>query len=222
MNCADTRQQVLSVIKKAVAAGLVRLSAGNFSMRTPDGHVAITPSGIKYDKLTAEQIAIVDLNGRLLDGPCQASSETPMHTAILRHLPEVGAVCHTHSPFAMTFAVVGQEIPLVTTELLACGAPIPVAEWASPGSSAGGKVTVDIFKSRPELKALLLRNHGVVSIGQDLEEAFEFAYDLELAAQVYYQALQVGKPIILTQAQVQEVFEVYGIVQKPAETNGKN
>lgn len=209
MNYFEIRQEVLAVVNKAVASGLVRLSAGNFSMRTADGNVAITPSGIKYDKLKGGQIAIVDLDGNHIDGPCKASSETPMHTAILRNLPHVGAVCHTHSPYAMTFAVVGQEIPMVNTELLVVGAPIPVAEWASPGSSAGGEVTVDIFRARPELKVMLLKNHGLVSIGQNLDQAYEYAFDAEIAAQVYYQALQVGQPIVLTPAQVQEVYDIY-------------
>lgn len=209
MDYSEIRQEVLVIVQKSVATGLVRLSAGNFSMRTPDGYVAITPSGIKYDKLTADQIAIVDLDGKHIDGPCKASSETPMHTSILCNLPEVGAVCHTHSPYAMTFAVVNQEIPMVNTELLVVGAPIPVAEWASPGSTKGGEVTVDTFRARPELKVMLLKNHGLVSIGQNLDQAFEFAFDAEIAAQVYYQALQIGQPIVLTPTQVQEVFDIY-------------
>jgi L-ribulose-5-phosphate 4-epimerase len=209
MDYSKIRQEVLAVVKKSVATGLVRLSAGNFSMRTPDGYVAITPSGVKYDKLTADQIAIVDLDGKHIDGPCKASSETPMHTSILRNLPEVGAVCHTHSPYAMTFAVVNREIPMVNTELLVVGAPIPVAEWASPGSTKGGEVTVDTFKARPELKVMLLKNHGLVSVGQNIEQAFEYAFDAEIAAQVYYQALQVGQPLVITPAQVQEVYDIY-------------
>lgn len=209
MNYMEVREHLFHVVQKGVAAGLIRASAGNFSMRTPDGYVAITPAGIKYDQLKPEEIAIVDLDGTHIDGPCKASSETPMHTAILRSLPEVGAVCHTHSPFAMTFAVVGKEIPMVNTELLVVGAPIPVADWASPGSTKGGEVTVDIFKARPGLKIVLLRNHGLVSIGEDIDHAFEYAYDAEIAAQVYYQALQVGQPIVLTSAQVQEVFDIY-------------
>jgi L-ribulose-5-phosphate 4-epimerase len=209
MNYMEVREQLFHVVQKGVAAGLIRGSAGNFSMRTPNGYVAITPAGIKYDQLKPEEIAVVDLDGAHIDGPCKASSETPMHTIILRNMPEVGAVCHTHSPFAMTFAVVGQEIPMVTTELLVVGAPIPVAAWASPGSAAGGEVTVDILRARPGLKIVLLRNHGLVSIGEDINHAFEYAYDAEIAAQVYYQALQVGQPIVLTKAQVQEVFDIY-------------
>ena len=124
-NYAEARQNVWKTIQKAVDCGLIRLSAGNFSVRTADGNVAITPAGIKYDKLTVEQIAIVDLDGNHVDGPCRSSSETPMHTAIMRNLPHVQAICHTHSPFAMTFAVLGKEIPMINTETLVCGAPLP-------------------------------------------------------------------------------------------------
>lgn len=209
MDYLEVKQHLYCVVQKGVAAGLIHGSAGNFSMRTPDGYVAITPSGIKYDQLKPEEIAIVDFDGNHIDGPCKASSETPMHTIILRNMPQVGAVCHTHSPFAMTFAVVGKEIPMVNTELLVVGAPIPVAAWASPGSAAGGELSVEIFKARPGLKIVLLRNHGVISIGEDINHAFEYAYDAEIAAQVYYQALQIGNPIVLTAAQVQEVFDIY-------------
>ncbi len=209
MTYMDVRQQLFLIVQKAVATGLVRNSTGNFSMRTPNGYVAITPSSIKYDQLKPEEIAIVDLDGEHVDGPCNASSETPMHATILRNLPHVGAVCHTHSPYAMTFAVVGQEIPMVNTELLVCGAPISVAKWTTPGTAAGGEVAVDIFKARPELKVMLLRNHGTVAIGENIDQAFAHAYDVEIAAQVYYQALQVGKPIVITPEQAQEIYDLY-------------
>lgn len=210
MKYNDVRQQLYNAIQKAVKDGLIRASAGNFSIRTADGHVAITPAAIPYDVLQPEEIAIVDLDGNHIDGPKRSSSETPMHTAMMRHLPEVGAICHTHSAFAMTFAVLGQEIPMVNLELLVCGAPIPVAEWACPGSAAGGLVTVDIFKRRPELKVMLLRSHGLVAIGKDIEDAYKYALDAETGAQVYHQALQVGKPITLSQAEIEEVHTVYG------------
>ncbi len=205
----EVREHLFSVVHKAVEAGLIRAAVGNLSMRTPDGQVAITPSAIKYDQLKAEEIAIVDLDGNHVDGPCKASSETPMHTAILRSLPEVGAMCHTHSPFGMTFAVAGKAIELVNTEAMGIGAPVPVAPWASPGSAAGGEVTVPLFKERPDLKVVLLRNHGVVAIGGDADESFDNAYKLEVAAQVYYQALQIGEPIVVTPEQLQEVVDNY-------------
>lgn len=210
MDYADVRQMVYDYIQKAVKDDLIRASAGNFSMRTADGYLAITPSAIPYDVLKPEEIAIVDLDGNHIDGPCKASSETPMHTAMMRHLPQVGAICHTHSTFAMTFAVLGKEIPLINLEILVCGGPIPVAPWACPGSAAGGEVTVDLFNARPELKAMLLRNHGLVAIGDNIEQAYKFAFDAEVGAQVAHQAMQIGEPITLTAEQVQEVADVYG------------
>ncbi len=215
MNYSNARDQIFASIQKAVADELIRASAGNFSMRTEDGNIAITPAGIGYDVLQPEEIAIVDLDGNHIDGPCRASSEIPMHTAIMRHLPHVGAICHTHSIFAMTFAILGQEIPMVNLELLVCGAPIPVAPWACPGSTAAGEVTVETFKQRPQLKAMLLRNHGLVSIGKNVNDAYKYAYDAEVGAQVYHQALQVGTPVVLTKAQIQEVYDVYGSYPVP-------
>ncbi len=209
MKYTEVKEHLFSVVQQAVDAGLIRTAVGNLSMRTPDGYVAITPSGIKYDQLKPEEMAIVDLNGKHIDGPCKASSETPMHTAILRNFPEVGGVCHTHSPFAMTFAAVGKEIARINTEAMECGAPIPVTAWASPGSVADGEVMVEKLKVRPELKVVLLRNHGAVAVGEDVDRAFDKAYKAEVAAHVYYQALQIGEPIIITPEQVQEVRDTY-------------
>ena len=197
-------------VMRAQDAGLIRLSAGNISARTDDGLVAITPSGIQYSELKAEQISIVDLDGRLISGP-KPSSETPMHTAILRAMPDVQSVFHTHSPYAITFAMLGNEIPAVNLELFVCGAPIPVAKWASPGSEVAGEIAVEIFKKRSELKVMLLRKHGVVAIGKDLDQAYKLAYDAEIGMMTYFNARQIGKPEPLTAKQIQEIKDVYGI-----------
>ncbi len=208
-NYQEVREELFAAVQMALDEGVLRISEGNLSLRTPDGYVAITPSGIKYKQLKPEEIAIVDLDGRHVDGPCKASSETPMHTAIMRNLPQVGAICHTHSPFAMTFAAAGKDIALINLEAMGCGAPIPVAPWATPGSAAGGEVTVTLFKQRPELKAVLLRNHGVVAIGENAEDSFDKAFKAEVAAQIYYQALQIGEPVIISQRQLQETIDTY-------------
>lgn len=205
----NVREEVYDTVMKALDDSLIRLSAGNVSARTPDGYLAITPSGVKYDALRPEHIAIVDLDGNPVDAPCKPTSEMPMHTVMMRHLPEVGAICHTHSLYAMTFAALGRAIPNINMEALVCGAPIPVAEWACPGTAEPGERLVEIFQARPELKVALLRNHGLVAIGKDLNQAYEIALDAEVAAQVYHQALQVGSPTALTDEQVAEVWRVY-------------
>lgn len=209
MNYTSIRKQVYETVLKIQDAGLTRLSAGNVSARTDDGLVAITPSAIKYDTLAPEDIAIVDLEGKVVDAPRKPSSETPLHTAILRHFPAVNAVCHTHSPHAIAFSMSVEEVPVANVELLLCGGPIPVARWVSPGTAGGAEVALEIFSQRPELKAFLLRKHGLVSIGASLNEAFEYAFDAEIGMQAYYYALTIGKPVPLTPEQIAEVHRAY-------------
>lgn len=210
MDYRKIQTEVYDCVIKAQDAGLVRLSAGNISARTKDGNVAITPSGIKYTDLEINEISIVDIDGTLLDGP-KPSSETPMHTAILRDMPDVQAVFHSHSPYAISFAMVGKDVPLVNMELLVCGAPIPVTPWACPGSIESGGVVVEIFKQRPGLKVVLLRKHGLVAIGKSLDDAYELAYDAEVGMMTYFNALQLGEPEPVTVEQIQEINDVYGL-----------
>jgi L-ribulose-5-phosphate 4-epimerase len=206
----DIRQEIITTVRRAEAAGLVRLSAGNISARTPDGRVMITPRGIQYSVLAAGQIAGVDLDGRLLEGPHPPSSETPMHTAIYRSLPQVGAICHTHSPFALVFAMLGEAVPPGNLELWACGAPVPVCRWACPGSEQAGQVVVEALRRQPGLKVCLLRNHGLVAVGRDLEQAFEMAYNAEVGLQAAFHARQLGQPLEISPAQLAEIEQVYG------------
>ncbi len=208
MKYETTREQVLESVFKATEVDLIRMSAGNISTRTEDGRVAITPSGVKYRGMTINDISIVDLEGNLVEG-LKPSSETPMHTAIYRNLPEINSIFHTHSTFAITFAMLGEAIPMVNLELLVCGAPIPVATWASPGTAKAGDVTVEIFKDRPALKVVLLRKHGLVAVGATLDDAFDMAFNAEVGLQSYYQALQLGQPEPITDRQLAEVKAAY-------------
>lgn len=202
------QKQLLATAIEANKVDLMRMSAGNISTRINDGLVAITPRGIKYNKMSFEDISLIDYSGNLIKGPAP-SSETPMHTAIYRHFAHVGSVCHTHSTFAMTFAMLGVEIPLANLELLTCGAPIPVAAWACPGSSEAGEIMVEILANRPHLKVVLLRNHGLVAIGSDLEEAFENAFNAEFGLRAYHQALQIGNPEPISMEQLAEILARY-------------
>lgn len=211
MSYADIREQVYQTVLRSVDAGLIRLSVGNISARIDTDLIAITPSAIPYDVLRPEQIAIIDLDGRYVDAPNKPSSEQAMHTAIYRALPEVGAILHTHSLYAITFSTLGREIPIVTIELFVCGAPIPVAPWACPGTPEAGQVTVSLFRQRPRLKICLLRNHGLVAIGQSLDKAFENAVSAETGMQVYHHALQIGQPELITPDKVDEIVKAYAL-----------
>ena len=113
MKYKSAREQIFETVMKANQVDLIRMSAGNISARIENGLIGITPGGIKYQNMKVEDISIVDLDGNLIDG-LKPSSETPMHTAIYRHLPEVKSICHTHSTFAITFAMLRRDIPVQT------------------------------------------------------------------------------------------------------------
>ena len=213
MNYQSTRERLLDAVVKANEANLVRLSAGNISTRTEDGLVAITASDVVYRHMTTKYISIVDLDGNVIDG-YKPSSELPMHNVIYKNFPDVGSIFHTHSPYAITFAMLGEEIPRANLELMVCGAPIPVAPWACPGTAKAGKVSVEIMKNRPGLKVVLLRNHGLVAVGSTLDNAFKMAYNVEFGLQCYYQARQLGKPELVTDEQLAEIMAVYHPTQE--------
>lgn len=210
MDYQEQREQLHEYIQLGCREGLIRLSAGNFSLRIDPDLAAITPSGVLYRSMTPGDISIIDLNGKLITGP-RPSSETPMHTALYRALPRVKSICHTHSHYAMVFAQLGLDIPLISIELLVCGAPLPVAPWATPGTQGAGEVAVDVFRSRENLKALLLRKHGLVAIGGSLDEAYSIATNAEIGMEVYFRARLLGDVPPFTPEQLDEIRRVYNV-----------
>jgi L-ribulose-5-phosphate 4-epimerase len=209
----DLKKMVYDATMALNQAGLIRLSAGNISMRGENGLVAITPSDMSYDTMRVEDIVMVDLDGRFVAGDNRPSSEMPMHTAIYRCMPEVNAVVHTHSIFSMTFASVGLPIEPICIEGLAPRGTVPVARYAPPGSEAAGVVAVEALQATPGLRAILLQNHGLVTVGPDIVTAWQTAYKVEILAQVNYQARQLGKPIVLTDEQIAEIYQIYSVAK---------
>ncbi len=209
MDYKDIREQVYATTMQALKLNLIYLSAGNISARAGENAVAITPSGVKYDDLKPEDIAIVDLDANIIDAPRKPSSETPMHTYVMKHRPEVNAICHTHSPFAITFAILGEDVPRCNLELWYVGGTIPVAPWACPGTLQPGIEVVKQLEANPELGVVLLRNHGLMAMGGSLPKALDMAFNAEVGMKTYHQALQVGKPVELNQSQIEEVNAVY-------------
>jgi L-ribulose-5-phosphate 4-epimerase len=210
MQYQEQREQILSYVQQGCRDGLLRLSAGNFSLRFGNDLVAITPSSILYQEMKTEEISIIDLGGKLIDGP-RPSSETPMHTAIYREVPRARSICHTHSIYAMVCAMAGDEVPLMSIELMTCGAPIPVAPWATPGTARAGEVAVNIFNSREKLQVMLLRQHGLVAIGGTLPQAYASALNAETGMEVYYKTKLLGKAQPFSPQQEGEIREVYRV-----------
>ena len=172
---------------------LVVWTSGNDSVRDPQsGYVAIKPSGVKFPDLTAESMVVVDLDGKVIEGDYQPSSDTASHVYIYRHMPEVNSVVHTHSNYATAFAAAGKAIPVyLTAQADEFGGPIPCGGFALIGGEEIGRIVVEAIGSSP---AVLLKNHGVFAVGPSGEAALKSAVMVEDIARTAWLALQIGQP----------------------------
>lgn len=192
-------------------AGMTPGRTGNLSVRA-GATVAITPTGVDYREVDAEDVAVVSVDGEHVAGP-SPSSETPMHCAVYEALG-VGAVVHTHSPWATTLAVLGEPVPLVHYMLALAGPRVPVADYATYGTAELAENAVDAMEDA-DARACLLANHGLLAAGPDAETAFEVARAVETTARLYCQASAtgIGEPTRLTDEEIEAAaakFETYG------------
>ncbi len=172
---------------------LVVWTGGNISARDPEtGLVAIKPSGVRYEDLTAESMVVLDLDGNVVEGTHKPSSDTASHLYIYRHRPDVNGVVHTHSRYASAFAAVGRSIPVyLTAQADEFGGEIPCAGFAMIGDEAIGAQVVETIGRSP---AVLLKNHGVFTVGPSAEAAVKAAVMTEDVAATVFLALQLGEP----------------------------
>lgn len=210
----DLRRAVLECALKASRAGLVAATSGNYSsVDRQSGLFAITPTNYDYDVMKAEDILVLDLDGRVVEGHLKPSSEYQMHAMIYRRRAGVGAVVHTHSPYATAFAALGREIPAILIEIaVAAGGSIPVAPFELPGTEALGRSALDHIGDR---KAVLLANHGVLSIGADIHEAFNIALWVEDTARIAHLAMAIGVPKPLPSELVRRMRGSHGGMNGP-------
>jgi L-ribulose-5-phosphate 4-epimerase len=172
---------------------LVSWTSGNVSGRdSGSGLVVIKPSGVPYGKLTPENMVVVDLNGKVVEGSLKPSSDTFAHVYVYRHRPDVNGVVHTHSTFATAWAAAGRPIPAVLTAICdEFGGPIPVGAYARVG---GDEIGREILRSIGSSPAILMKNHGVFTIGKTPEAAVKAAVMVEDVARTVFYALQLGHP----------------------------
>jgi L-ribulose-5-phosphate 4-epimerase len=172
---------------------LVTWTGGNVSGRDPaTGLVVIKPSGVRYEHLRPAQMVVLDLDANIVEGDLKPSSDTYSHLYIYRHRPDVNGVVHTHSRYATAFAAVGRPIPVVLTALAdEFGGPIPCGGFSLIGDESIGKLVVESIGRSP---AVLLKNHGVFTIGKTPEAAVKAAVMTEDAAAAVWMALQLGTP----------------------------
>ena len=187
---------------------LVTWTSGNISARDPEtGCVVIKPSGVRYEDLRPEHMVVVDLNGNIIEGDLKPSSDTASHLYIYRHRPDVNGVVHTHSPYATAFAALGRSIPVYLTAMAdEFGGPIPCGGFALIGGEDIGQVVVE---SIGDSAAVLLKNHGVFTVGPTAEAAVKAAVMVEDVARTVWLALQLGQPDEIAAAHVAKLHHRY-------------
>lgn len=194
MKYEKARTQVLEAILEAVKLGLINGTSGNIAVKDENEDVvAITPSGIDYKIMKVEDIAIVDMDGNWIEGKYKPSSETPMHTAVLRARPDVRATVHTHGMFATIMAMNDEPLQPITppqSEFV----PVNIVPFVMPGSDHLASTVVETLG---EGKAVLLKNHGMFCCGKNIKEAMAATVYTEEMAQTTYYAKLLGnfKPL---------------------------
>ena len=187
------RQEVCRLHAELPLNNLVAWTSGNVSGRDPEtGYVVIKPSGIRYEQLTPESMCVVDLEGKLIDGKYKPSSDTFAHVYVYRHRTDVNGIVHTHSTFATAWAAVGRSIPAVLTAICdEFGGAIPVGAYAKIGTDEIGQ---EILRSIGSSPAILMKNHGVFTLGRTPDAAVKAAVMVEDVARTVFYALQLGQP----------------------------
>lgn len=189
-------------------AGLVTWTSGNVSGRDfATGLVAIKPSGVRYERLTAEDIVITDLEGNVVEGHLSPSVDLATHLYVYRHRSDVGGIVHTHSRYATAFAAVGKPLPVCLTAMAdEFGCEVPLGAYAPIGGEEIGREIVRAIGRSP---AILMRHHGVFTIGPDPEAAAKAAVMVEDAAHTLWLAMQIGELEPLPPDQVEALHRRY-------------
>lgn len=208
---AGLRAEIKRYGEVLLEKGLTKGTGGNLSQRTGEDHIAISPSGIPYDEISQKDVPVITLEGERVLGKCEPSVEAPMHVMVYRERADADAVVHTHSPYATTFAAIGEPI-LPSHYLIAdVGGKVPLAEYETFGTEELGRAAVDALSD--EYDACLLKSHGVLALGSSLESAVNTALTVEFCARIHYQSVAVGTPELLSEPELESLetkFEEYG------------
>jgi len=211
MELENEREAIVRFGLKMVESGLTTGTGGNLSIiDRSSGTVAVSPSGIEYAALQPHDVVFTDMQGNVVDGDATPSSELGFHLSLYHRRKDVQAVVHTHSPYAVTMACLGWEIPAVHYLVGFAGKKVPLAPYATFGTPELAEIVAEHIG---DYNALLLANHGLVAVGSSIDTAFAIAEEIEFVARIYYQTKSIGNPVILPEEEmdtVLEKFKTYG------------
>ncbi len=216
-------QEVVEASLLMERAGLVVGTAGNVSGRRGDGSICLTPSSTPYQDVTVDNLAMLDLDGRLVGGSGKPSTEKAMHLACYRAFEEVGGVVHCHPPHASMFAVAHRPIPASIEEVLIyVGGDIAVADYATTGTD---ELAAEVVRHLGDRGAVLMANHGLLCVGKSPSDALHTALVVEHTAKIMFGAHVLGGVVPLPNKIARDFAGIYGYVRStwsPPGTNGDN
>lgn len=207
----EARLELIEYGKKLVNAGLTKGTGGNLSVfDRENGHVAITPSGIDFFEIRPEDIVIIDLEGKTVEGERTPSSEWEMHLMPYRTRTDIDAVIHAHTMYATVLGCLHQDLPATHYMIAVAGPTVRCAKYATYGTH---ELAVNAMKAMEDRRAVILANHGILAGANDLLNAFNIIEEIEYCSEIYCKAKAIGEPVILSDDEMSlmaEKFKTYG------------
>ena len=204
------REKIVFEIKRMQEMGLVINTSGNISIKKDD-LIAISPSGVSYDNLKSKDIVVLDKNKKIVEGQLLPSSETNLHVSIYDKYNEVSAIVHTHSLYATSVSTLLQELPAIHYQIADLGGPIKVAPYETFGTEA---LAIAVEKNLKGRKAVLMKNHGAVTVGSDINKSASRAILLEWLCSLYLLSKNSGNPTIIDDNEIKNVMHQMSKIKK--------
>lgn len=184
---------------------LTRGTGGNLSIfNREEGIFAITPSGVPYTEITEGDIAVLDLDGNQLDGDKKPSSEVELHRIFYKNRDDINAMVHTHTTYTTTLSCLNWDLPAVHYMIALAGPDVRCAKYATFGTY---ELAENAFNAMQDRKAVILANHGLLTGGRDIENAFSITEEIEYCAELYIRAKSIGEPVILSKEEMNHMME---------------
>lgn len=191
---------------KLIKKGLTKGTGGNLSIYNRDKQlIAISPSGLSYQDITPEKVVVIDLEGNILESSYKPSTEYQLHKIFYEKRKDVNAIIHTHPTYCTTIACLNQEIPPIHYLIAYSGLKVPCANYAPFGTKNLAKNTYKAIGKK--YNAALLANHGLITVGENIEDTLKTSEMIEFCAEIYYRSKSIGKPKILSKKHMTKVIK---------------
>ncbi|MCQ4924056.1 L-fuculose-phosphate aldolase [Tissierella carlieri] len=211
----DERTEIVEYGKRLVTSRLTKGTGGNLSIYNREKKLfCISPTGIDYFDIKPEDVVVMDLEGKIIEGDKKPSSEVEMHRIFYANRKDIDAIIHTHTMYATTLACLNWSLPPVHYMVALAGLDVRCAKYATYGTK---ELAENAFEAMRDRYAVLLANHGLLAGAKDLANAFNITEEIEYCAELYYRTKAIGEPVILPEEEMVlmlEKFKTYGQVKK--------